>query len=127
MLAWRGRPRWALQHQASFRATAFVYVSGAIPKGAKDSFGVGVASVISSAFLSFSRLLLVLVWKHSRQTTRWLVWRQSEFEHELQTSPDAGREVQDRVTELFSGSLSDRPWKELFTALAASRYTRIGT
>ena len=38
MLAWRGRPRWALQHQASFRATAFVYVSGAIPKGDKGFF-----------------------------------------------------------------------------------------
>ena len=48
----------------------------------------------------------------------------SALEGDLRTSLDAGRDAHDRATELYSGTVSERPWGALFTALATSRTFR---
>ena len=45
---------------------------------------------------------------------------QDKMGEAMHASPDAGRGTYDRVSELFAGTLSDRPWGALFTALACS-------
>ena len=47
-----------------------------------------------------------------------------ELEADLTTSLDAGRDAHDRAAELYSGTVSERPWGALFTALATSRTFR---
>jgi hypothetical protein len=46
--------------------------------------------------------------------------RQDNMGDAMHASPDTGRGTHDRVSELFAGTLSDRPWGALFTALACS-------
>lgn len=47
-----------------------------------------------------------------------------ELESDLMTSLDAGRDEHDRATEMYTGTVSERPWGALFTALATSQTFR---
>ena len=56
----------------------------------------------------------------ARGPTTPVCMSQDKMGEAMQESQDAGRGTHDRVSELFAGTLSDRPWGALFTGLACS-------
>jgi hypothetical protein len=56
----------------------------------------------------------------ARGPTMPVCMSQDKMGEEVKELKEAGRGTQDRVSELFAGTLSDRPWGALFTGLACS-------